>query len=82
MKKYFQSNETDFARKASKWLTILLGILTPISVSNVLHGNWLHWTLVSINIVTLIIKLLIPFTGSDATDIQELQKNQITQIPQ
>jgi hypothetical protein len=52
-----------------------MGILTPITVANVFKGSTLQYICVATNVIALFIKLLIPFTGSDATDIKVLQAN-------
>ena len=72
---YFKSNESDYARKLSKFLTLLLSVLTPISISGVFHGKIVGYIIEAINIITLVIKLIIPMTGSNDNDIQKLRAN-------
>ena len=72
---YFKSNESNFARVLSKWLTILLSVLTPISISGVFHGKTVGYIIEAINIITLAIKLIIPFTGSNDNDLKALKAN-------
>jgi hypothetical protein len=72
---YFRSNEANGARILSKWLSILMGILTPLTVANVFHGSTLHYICVATNITALAIKLIIPFTGSNDNDLKALKAN-------
>ena len=74
---YFVSNESDFSRKLSKLLGIILWAMNIIiSTLTFMPPSWLHYCAIGIAVITATIKFLLPLTGSDKDDLCKLKANQ------
>jgi hypothetical protein len=72
---YFRSNESDIIRKLSKWLTLLITLLTGLLAANIITGKILHDVALTVNIISFVVKIILPMFGSNDNDLKALKAN-------